>query len=130
MTAPLARRKSRIVKNRSSTVPMSSVRSAAPSVIGGSFGCRADCARPRPRCHEPRAALSLRRLARDDIGSGEIAFCRGDAMRRVLPAVLSLCLVAGCAGGGPLPPGPIDTTEGLRASFPKGGLADTIAIDA
>ena len=51
-------------------------------------------------------------------------------MRRVLPAVLSLCLVAGCAGGGPLPPGPIETTDGLRASFPKGGLADTIAIDA
>src|SRR5260370_42496895 len=40
MTVPLARRKSRIVKNRSSTVPISAVRSAAPSVIGISSGAR------------------------------------------------------------------------------------------
>src|SRR5436305_5294372 len=75
----------------------------------------------------------LRRRARNDIGKPMFDVC-GDAMRRVLlvplATLLPLWLIAGCAGGGPLPPGPIETTEGLRASFPTGGLADTIVIDA
>jgi len=49
-------------------------------------------------------------------------------MRRVLPVLL--LLVAGCAGGSVPPPGPLGPTEGLRAGFQKGGLADAIAIDA
>ena len=55
-------------------------------------------------------------------------------MRRVvgvpLAILLSLCLITGCAGGGAPPPGPLGPTEGLRAGFAHGGLADTIAIDA
>lgn len=55
-------------------------------------------------------------------------------MRRVLLlplAVLSLLvLLAGCEGGGAPSPGPFGPTEELRVGFPKGGLADTIAIDA
>ncbi len=55
-------------------------------------------------------------------------------MRRVLLAplavLLPLLLIAGCEGGGAPPPGPLGPTEELRASFPRGGLADTIVIDA
>ncbi len=51
-------------------------------------------------------------------------------MHRVLLALLPLLLTAGCAGGGAPPPGPLGPTEELRAGFPKGGVADTIAIDA
>ena len=51
-------------------------------------------------------------------------------MRRVLPVLLSLCLIAGCTGGGAPPPDPLGPTEGLRAGFLRGGVADTIAIDA
>jgi hypothetical protein len=46
-------------------------------------------------------------------------------MRRVLPLLLPLVLIAGCDGGdAPLP------SEQVRAGFPQGGVADTIAIDA
>ncbi len=49
-------------------------------------------------------------------------------MRRVLPILLPLFLLGGCDGGGASgPPSPI---EQVRAGFPKGGLVDTIAIDA
>jgi hypothetical protein len=54
-------------------------------------------------------------------------------MRRVLPVLLPLVLVAGCEGGGSLPPGPPGPPElnaQLRAGFPRGGVADTIEIDA
>jgi hypothetical protein len=55
-------------------------------------------------------------------------------MRRVLLvplATLSLVfLVTGCEGGGAPAPGPLGPTEGLRAGFARGGLADSIAIDA
>src|SRR6266478_2633705 len=51
-------------------------------------------------------------------------------MRRVLSILLPVILVAGCAGGNAPPPGPLGPTEGLRAGFPKGGVADTIAIEA
>ena len=59
-------------------------------------------------------------------------------MRRVLLAtlvaplavLLPLLSIAGCDGGGAPPPGPLGPTEGLRASFPKGGLADSIRVDA
>jgi hypothetical protein len=54
----------------------------------------------------------------------------GGAMRRVMAILLSLWLIAGCAGGEALPPGPTGPTEGPRAGFPKGGVADTIAIEA
>jgi hypothetical protein len=47
-------------------------------------------------------------------------------MRRVLPALLPLFLIAGCDGGAG-PPGP---TAQVRAAFPRGGLVDTIAIEA
>ena len=64
---------------------------------------------------------------------------RGDAMRRVLPIllpILPLFLVTGCDGGGflssgpVLPPGPPAPSAQLRASFPLGGVADTIVVDA
>lgn len=48
-------------------------------------------------------------------------------MRRVLLVLLPLLLIAGCDDGGALPPGPV---EQMRAGFPRGGLVDTIAIDA
>jgi hypothetical protein len=53
-------------------------------------------------------------------------------MRRVLPFLLPLVLIAGCDGGGlpPGPPGPVGPTAELRAGFPLRGLADTIVIDA
>jgi hypothetical protein len=55
-------------------------------------------------------------------------------MRRVLLVPLAvlvpLVLIAGCEGGGAPSPGPLGPTEELRVGFPKGGLADTIAIDA
>ena len=52
-------------------------------------------------------------------------------MRRVLlvplAVLLPLLLIAGCDGGGALPPGP---PEQVRAGFPRGGLADTIRVEA
>ena len=55
-------------------------------------------------------------------------------MRRVLLVPLAVLLplvsVAGCEGGGAPSPGPLGPTEDLHVGFPKGGLADTIAIDA
>ena len=51
-------------------------------------------------------------------------------MRRVLPALLPLVLMTACDGGGVLPPGPPAPFEQVRASFPKGGLVDTIVIEA
>jgi len=48
-------------------------------------------------------------------------------MRRVLPLLLPLLLIAGCDGGGAVPPGP---TEQVRAGFPRGGLVDTIRVEA
>jgi hypothetical protein len=50
-------------------------------------------------------------------------------MRSVLAILLPLFLIAGCAGSAP-PPGPSGPTEELHVGFPKGGLADTISIDA
>ncbi len=57
-------------------------------------------------------------------------------MRRVLPASLAalllLLLVVACDGGFTLPPGPADLAPApqVRVSFPPGGLADTIVVDA
>ena len=55
-------------------------------------------------------------------------------MRRVLLVPLAVLLpllsIAGCAGGDAPPPGPLGPSEELRAGFPRGGVADTIAIDA
>jgi hypothetical protein len=52
-------------------------------------------------------------------------------MRRAIlvPLVVLVPLVSivACEGGGAPPPGP---TEELRVGFPKGGLADTIRVDA
>ena len=49
-------------------------------------------------------------------------------MRRVLPLLLPLLLIAGCdSGDAPLPNGP---SEQVRARFPQGGVIDTIAVDA
>ena len=42
-------------------------------------------------------------------------------------------MIAGCEGGGFLPPGPPQapgSTAQVRAGFPRGGIADTIAINA
>ena len=54
-------------------------------------------------------------------------------MRRVLPVLLPLIFVTACDGGGflpPGPPGPPGLSAQLRASFPRGGVADTIAVEA
>ena len=51
-------------------------------------------------------------------------------LRLPLAVLLPLVLIAGCEGGGAPSPGPLGPTEELRVGFPKGGLADTIAIDA
>jgi hypothetical protein len=55
-------------------------------------------------------------------------------MRRVLLVPLAVLMpllsIAGCAGGGVPPPGPLGSTEELRAGFLKGGVADTIVVDA
>ena len=59
-------------------------------------------------------------------------------MRRVLLAplvaplavLLPLLSIAGCEGFGAPPSGPLGPTERLSAGFPKGGLADTIRVDA
>jgi len=50
-------------------------------------------------------------------------------MRRVLSILLLLSLIAGCEGGGVPSPSPLGSSEELHIGFPKGGLADTIAID-
>jgi hypothetical protein len=55
---------------------------------------------------------------------------RLDAMRRVLPLLLPLLFVTGCNGVGVLPPGPTGPTAQLRAGFPRGGVADTIEVEA
>ena len=51
-------------------------------------------------------------------------------MRRALPVLLPLVLITACDAGGALPSGPPAAAEEVRASFRKGGLADTIVIDA
>jgi hypothetical protein len=48
-------------------------------------------------------------------------------MRRLLPVLLALLVIACDGGGGSPPSGP---TAQLRASFPAGGIVDTIVIDA
>jgi hypothetical protein len=48
-------------------------------------------------------------------------------MRRVLPVLLPLFLIAGCEGGDAPPSGP---TPQIRIGFPRGGIADTIAVNA
>jgi hypothetical protein len=60
---------------------------------------------------------------------------RGDAMSRVLPVLLPLFVVAGCDGGvlSPGPPGPAGPpglSAQVKAGFPRGGVADTIQVDA
>ena len=54
-------------------------------------------------------------------------------MGRVLPVLLPLFFVTACDGGAFLPagpPGPPGLNAQLRASFPRGGVADTIAVEA
>src|SRR5512135_541156 len=51
-------------------------------------------------------------------------------MRRALPVLLPLVLLPACEGGGSLPSGPPDPGNQVRVGFPKGGLVDTIVIDA
>jgi hypothetical protein len=51
-------------------------------------------------------------------------------MRRVLPVLLPLFLIAGCDIGGEPPPGPSGPIPQVRAGFARGGLADTIEVDA
>lgn len=51
-------------------------------------------------------------------------------MRRVLPVLLPLLLIAGCDGGALPPPAPSGPVASLRAGFPRGGIADTIVIEA
>ena len=48
-------------------------------------------------------------------------------MRRVVPGLVPLVLLAACQTGAP-PPAPAPLAE-LRAGFPPGGVADTIVID-
>jgi hypothetical protein len=50
-------------------------------------------------------------------------------MRRVLPLLLPLLLLAGCAEAPP-PPAPETVAARLQVGFPPRGLVDTIAIDA
>jgi hypothetical protein len=52
-------------------------------------------------------------------------------MRRFLPALLPLLLLAGCDGGPVAPaPGPPAAQARLKVSFPLRGLVDTIEVDA
>ena len=51
-------------------------------------------------------------------------------MHRVLPVLLPLFLIAGCDIGDAPPAGPSGAAPQVRASFPRGGLADTIEVDA
>jgi len=48
----------------------------------------------------------------------------------LIAGLLPLLLIAGCEDGGALPPGPPDASAQLRAGFPRGGLADTIRVEA
>ena len=50
-------------------------------------------------------------------------------MRRLVPALLPLFLVAACDAGVSAPP-PAVTAAAVQAGFPRGGLADTITISA
>jgi hypothetical protein len=58
--------------------------------------------------------------------------CCGDAMRRVVPALLPLLVVAACDGAvwSPGPAGSAGVSAQVKAGFPRGGVADTIAVDA
>ncbi len=51
-------------------------------------------------------------------------------MRRVVPVLLALLSIAGCEGGGAPPSGSPDPGNQVRVGFPRGGLVDTIEIDA
>lgn len=52
-------------------------------------------------------------------------------MRRFVPLLLPLLLLAGCERGAAPPPGPIEAPVAqLRAGFPPHGIADTIVVDA
>ena len=51
-------------------------------------------------------------------------------MRRLVPALLPLFLVAACDAGGTASPAPATTATAVQAGFPRGGLADTITISA
>lgn len=51
-------------------------------------------------------------------------------MRRVLPFLLPLVLLAACEDGGGPPPGPPGPSAQLRAGFPSHGIADTIEVAA
>jgi hypothetical protein len=51
-----------------------------------------------------------------------------DAMRRIVPVMLLLMLGAACDNEG-APPSSAPTAQ-LRASFPAGGIVDTIVVDA
>src|SRR6266700_3066859 len=86
-----------------------------------------------PSAQPEDESTRLLRGACNDIRRLMLDVC-GDAMRRVvgvpLAILLSLCLITGCAGGGAPPSGPLGPTEELRAGFPKGGVADTIRVDA
>ena len=50
-------------------------------------------------------------------------------MRRLVPALLPLFLVAACDAGGTAPPSAVTATA-VQAGFLRGGLADTITISA
>jgi hypothetical protein len=73
----------------------------------------------------------LRRLFGDDIASSNHSEMRRDAMRRGLPPIGYGAMLIGLAACGDFaPPPPAAPLEQIRASFPPGGLVDTIRIDA
>jgi hypothetical protein len=75
-------------------------------------------------------ARGLRATAGNDIASAshELRYL-GVAMRRLLPGLLPLLLLAGCDGLGDAPP-PSGVSAQLHVGFPRGGIADTIVVNA